>query len=53
MTDVAIVTGGAGGIGQAINRRLVQAGYTVVAGDPADALAKDDPPATTGRWWPP
>lgn len=43
MTDVAIVTGGAGGIGQAINRRLVEVGYTVVAGDLADMLAKDDP----------
>ena len=43
MTDVAIVTGGAGGIGQAINRRLAEAGYTVVAGDLADMLAKDDP----------
>jgi 3-oxoacyl-[acyl-carrier protein] reductase len=45
MTDVAIVTGGAGGIGQAINRRLVAAGYTVVAGDLADAIAADDPSA--------
>ena len=43
MTDVAIVTGGAGGIGQAINRRLAATGYTVVAGDLADMLAKDDP----------
>jgi 3-oxoacyl-[acyl-carrier protein] reductase len=43
VTDVAIVTGGAGGIGQAINRRLAGAGYTVVAGDLADMLAKDDP----------
>ena len=48
MTDVAIVTGGAGGIGQAINRRLAQAGYTVVAGDLADALAKDDPASGDG-----
>jgi 3-oxoacyl-[acyl-carrier protein] reductase len=30
---VALVTGGQGGIGQAINRRLVEAGYTVVSGD--------------------
>jgi 3-oxoacyl-[acyl-carrier protein] reductase len=43
VTDVAIVTGGAGGIGQAINRRLAAAGYTVVAGDLADMLARDDP----------
>jgi len=43
VTDVAIVTGGAGGIGQAINRRLRAVGYTVVAGDLADMLAKDDP----------
>jgi 3-oxoacyl-[acyl-carrier protein] reductase len=48
MTDVAIVTGGAGGIGQAINRRLVRAGYTVVAGDLRDALAKDDPATADG-----
>ena len=40
---VAIVTGGAGGIGQAINRRLVQAGWQVMAGDLADALATHDP----------
>jgi 3-oxoacyl-[acyl-carrier protein] reductase len=45
MTNVAIVTGGAGGIGQAINRRLVAAGYTVVAGDLAAAIAQDDPTA--------
>ena len=49
MTDVAIVTGGAGGIGQAINRRLAQAGYTVVAGDLADALAQDDPSSYDGK----
>lgn len=43
MGDVCIVTGGAGGIGQAINRRLVREGWTVVAGDLADAIANDDP----------
>jgi 3-oxoacyl-[acyl-carrier protein] reductase len=43
MMDVAIVTGGAGGIGQAINRRLLREGYTVVAGDLAEAIAADDP----------
>ncbi len=43
MSDIAIVTGGAGGIGQAINRRLVAAGYRVVAGDLAAAIADDDP----------
>jgi len=43
VTDVAIVTGGAGGIGQAINRRLREVGYTVAAGDLAGMLAKDDP----------
>jgi 3-oxoacyl-[acyl-carrier protein] reductase len=31
--SVALVTGGAGGIGTAINERLVAAGYTVLAGD--------------------
>jgi 3-oxoacyl-[acyl-carrier protein] reductase len=43
VADIAIVTGGAGGIGQAINRRLVREGYTVIAGDIAEAIAKDDP----------
>ncbi len=40
---VVLVTGGAGGIGQAINRRLVQAGWQVVAGDLASALRDSDP----------
>lgn len=48
MTDVAIVTGGAGGIGRAINRRLAREGYTVVAGDLAEAIAKDDPASDEG-----
>ena len=33
MTEVAVVTGAAGGIGRAIVDRLVDAGYAVVAGD--------------------
>lgn len=33
MIGVAIVTGGEGGIGRAINRRLIVAGYTVISGD--------------------
>jgi len=33
MTDVALVTGGTGGIGRAICTRLVGAGYAVLAGD--------------------
>jgi 3-oxoacyl-[acyl-carrier protein] reductase len=37
---VALVTGGAGGIGTAINERLVEAGYTVLAGDLTDAPAE-------------
>ena len=49
MGDVAIVTGGAGGIGQAINRRLVREGWTVVAGDLAAAIAADDPTSGDGR----
>jgi 3-oxoacyl-[acyl-carrier protein] reductase len=48
MTDVAIVTGGAGGIGQAINRRLAREGYVVVAGDLREAIANDDPGSTDG-----
>ena len=39
MSGVAIVTGGAGGIGSAIARRLVDAGMTVVAADLERALA--------------
>ncbi len=42
---VALVTGGAGGIGQAINRRLALAGWQVVAGDLAPAIAQSDPSA--------
>jgi 3-oxoacyl-[acyl-carrier protein] reductase len=48
VTDVAVVTGGAGGIGQAINRRLVREGYTVVAGDLAAAIEADDPGTADG-----
>lgn len=33
MSDVVLVTGGIGGIGSAINRRLLQDGYKVVAAD--------------------
>jgi 3-oxoacyl-[acyl-carrier protein] reductase len=40
---VALVTGGAGGIGRAINRRLAQSGWRVLAGDLPAALAADDP----------
>lgn len=52
MTDlmnVALVTGGTGGIGREINRRMVEAGYVVVAADmnvaPEDSgrLASDQP----------
>lgn len=42
---VALVTGGAGGIGQAINRRLVDDGWRVAAGDLAEALRDRDPSA--------
>ena len=48
MTEVAIVTGGAGGIGQAINKRLVREGYVVFAGDLAGALSTDDPSTADG-----
>ena len=37
---VAIVTGGAGGVGRAIAARLARDGYAVVAADRADALAR-------------
>jgi 3-oxoacyl-[acyl-carrier protein] reductase len=46
MTDtskVALVTGGAGGIGLAIDSRLARAGWHVVAGDLPDAIASHDP----------
>jgi 3-oxoacyl-[acyl-carrier protein] reductase len=36
--SVAIVTGGAGGICAAVNRRLIESGYTVAAGDVVDAV---------------
>lgn len=41
--SVALVTGGAGGIGTAINARLAAGGWQVVAGDLAPALAASDP----------
>ncbi|KAE8764013.1 SDR family NAD(P)-dependent oxidoreductase [Georgenia thermotolerans] len=40
LTRTAVVTGGAGGIGSAIGRRLAQAGYGVVVAD-IDAAAAD------------
>jgi len=40
---VALVTGGAGGIGQAINKRLAAGGWQVVAGDLPAALRASDP----------
>jgi 3-oxoacyl-[acyl-carrier protein] reductase len=40
---VAIVTGGAGGIGGAINQRLAASGWQVVAGDLPAALRANDP----------
>jgi 3-oxoacyl-[acyl-carrier protein] reductase len=40
---VALVTGAAGGIGQAINRRLVLDGWHVAAGDLPAALREHDP----------
>ena len=43
MTDVALVTGGTGGIGRAICARLAGAGYAVLAGD----VGVGDPPAET------
>ncbi len=42
---VALVTGGAGGIGQAINARLAEVGWQVLAGDVAAALERDSPVA--------
>lgn len=43
---VALVTGGAGGIGTAINHRLVEAGYTVLSGDLTDGPDADGVHAT-------
>jgi len=45
MADVAVVTGGTGGIGRAICDRLVESGYAVLAGD----LAVDRPPMGPDR----
>jgi len=42
VTEVALVTGGAGGIGAAIVRRLASAGWAVVAADLDAALAASD-----------
>ena len=41
--SVALVTGGAGGIGRAINARLAEAGWQVLAGDLPSAIAASDP----------
>jgi 3-oxoacyl-[acyl-carrier protein] reductase len=41
--DLAVVTGGAGGIGQAINARMIEAGWHVLAGDLPNALSEDRP----------
>ncbi|CAA9365476.1 MAG: Enoyl-[acyl-carrier-protein] reductase [NADPH] [uncultured Nocardioidaceae bacterium] len=53
MSRKVIITGGAGVIGQAICRRLVQGGYTPVAADLAEAVAAlgqdDDARADAGR----
>ena len=49
MAKVALVTGGTGGIGRQLNKRLVQDGYVVVAADMAveandnGAQAEDQP----------
>src|SRR2546430_16361212 len=45
MADVALVTGGIGGIGRAIDARLTQEGYIVVAGDVGVASGASPPGA--------
>jgi len=50
MTDVALVTGGTGGIGRAICARLAASGYAVLAGDvDAAAPGRDASPAAPGE----
>ncbi len=50
MTDVALVTGGTGGIGRAICGRLAASGYAVLAGDVGVSSAEHRPsPAVPGE----
>jgi 3-oxoacyl-[acyl-carrier protein] reductase len=48
MAEVAIVTGGTGGIGTAICARLASSGYVVLAGDIAGVERRDGPPGLAG-----
>lgn len=48
VTDIALVTGGTGGIGRAICNRLAKEGYAVLAGDISVVTSEEPSPAGPG-----